>query len=54
MVIPPAILLLLGIVFIILGPLPFQMNLRIVFFHVFEELCWDFNEDCLESVDCLW
>jgi hypothetical protein len=23
-------------------------------FHVFEELCWDFYGDCIESVDCLW
>jgi hypothetical protein len=21
-------------------------------FHVFEELCWDFDEDCFESIDC--
>jgi hypothetical protein len=23
-------------------------------FHVFEELCWDFDGDFIESVDCLW
>ena len=23
-------------------------------FHVFEELCWDFDGDCIESIDCLW
>jgi hypothetical protein len=23
-------------------------------FPVFEELCWDFDGDCIESVDCLW
>jgi hypothetical protein len=23
-------------------------------FHVFEELCWAFDGDCIESVDCLW
>ena len=22
--------------------------------HVFEELGWDFDGDCTESVDCLW
>jgi hypothetical protein len=23
-------------------------------FHNFEELCWDFDGDCVESIDCLW
>jgi hypothetical protein len=23
-------------------------------FHIFEELCWDFDEDCTESIDCFW
>ena len=23
-------------------------------FKVCEELCWDFNGDCIESVDCFW
>jgi hypothetical protein len=23
-------------------------------FLVFEELYWDFDGDCIESVDCLW
>jgi hypothetical protein len=23
-------------------------------FHVFEELCWEFDGDCIESVDCFW
>jgi hypothetical protein len=23
-------------------------------FHIFEELCWDFDGDCIESIDCLW
>jgi len=45
MVIPSAIVLLLRIAYAILGVLPFQMNLRIVLFHVFEELCWDFGGD---------
>jgi hypothetical protein len=31
MVIPPAVLLLLGIVFAVLGSLPYQMILRIAF-----------------------
>jgi hypothetical protein len=28
--------------------LPFQMNLRIVL-----SLSWDFDGDCIESIDCL-
>ena len=24
------------------------------FSHVFEELCWDYDGDCIESVDCIW
>ena len=20
----------------------------------YEELCWDFDEDCIESIDCFW
>ena len=23
-------------------------------FHAFEESCWDFDGDCVESVDCFW
>ena len=23
-------------------------------FHAFEESCWDFDGDCIESVDCFW
>jgi hypothetical protein len=23
-------------------------------FHVFEKLCWDFDGDCIESINCLW
>jgi hypothetical protein len=22
--------------------------------HAYEELCWDFDGDCIESVDCFW
>ena len=42
MVIPPAVLLLLRIVFTILGFLLFQMIFEKCSFHVFEELFWDF------------
>jgi hypothetical protein len=61
MVILPVILLLLRSVFTILVCVcvcvcvcvPFQMNLRIAF-SVFKELCWDFDGNCIKSVDCLW
>ena len=54
MVIPPSVLLLLRIVFAILCFMPFQMNLKIALFHVNEELCWDFDGNCIESVDSFW
>jgi hypothetical protein len=53
MLIPPEVLLLLRIVFAILGFLLFQMNLQIAFSNC-EELGWNFDEDCIESVDCVW
>ena len=53
MVIPPEVLLLLRIVFAIVGFWLFQMNLKIAFSNS-EELSWDFDEDCIESVDCFW
>ena len=31
----------------------FQMNLQIAFSNC-EELGWNFDEDCIESVDCVW
>jgi hypothetical protein len=51
MVIPPEVLLLLRIVFAILGFLLFQMNLQIALSNS-EKLSWDFDGDCIESVDC--
>jgi hypothetical protein len=50
MVIPPGVLLLLRIVFDILGFLLFQMNLPIDHSNC-EELRWNFDGDCIESVD---
>ena len=51
MVIPPAILLLLRIVFDILDFFTFPDKFENCSFYVFEELSWDFDGDCIESVD---
>jgi hypothetical protein len=40
-------------VFAILGFLLFQMNLQIDRSNC-EELSWNFDGDCIESVDCFW
>ena len=49
--IPPEVILLLRIVFAILGFLLFQMNLQIALSNR-EKLTWNFEGDCIESVDC--
>jgi hypothetical protein len=54
MVITPEVLLLLRIVFAILGFLFFPCEIENCSFHAFEELCWDFGGDCVESVGCSW
>ena len=54
MVIPPAVLLLLKIVFAILFFFSFPDEFEKCSSHVFEELCWDFDGGCIESIDCLW
>jgi hypothetical protein len=54
MVIPPTVLLLLKIVFTILGFFAFPGEFKNCSFHLFEELCWDFHGDYIESIDCLW
>ena len=51
MVIPPEVLLLLRIVFAIFCFLLFQMNLRNAPSKS-RKLIWNFDEDCIESVDC--
>jgi hypothetical protein len=50
MVISTEVLLLLRIFFAILGFLLFQMNLQIAL-SISEELSWNFDGDCIESVD---
>jgi hypothetical protein len=47
MVIPPAVLLLLRIVFAILTFFTFPDEFENCAFCVFEELCWDFDGDCI-------
>ena len=54
MVIPPEVLLSLRRLFAILGFLLFQMNLLIALSNTIEELSWNFDGDCIESVDCFW
>jgi hypothetical protein len=51
MVILPEVLLLLRKVFAILGFLLFQMNLQIALSNS-DEFSWNFNGDCIESVEC--
>jgi hypothetical protein len=51
MVIPPEVLLSLRRVFAILVFLLFQLNCLLQFA---EELSWNFDGDCIESVDCFW
>jgi hypothetical protein len=36
------------------GVFAFLDELENCSFHVFEELCWDFDGDCIESIDFLW
>jgi hypothetical protein len=60
MMIPPALLLLLGIVFAIMVfclfvcLFAFPDEFENCYFHVFKELCWDSDEDYIESIECLW
>jgi hypothetical protein len=54
MVIPPAVLLMLRVVLAILGFFDFPDEFENCSFYVFEELCWDFDGDCIKSIDCLW
>ena len=52
MVIPPEVLLLLRIVFAILGFFIFPDEFANCPFYLSEELSWNFDGDCIESVDC--
>jgi hypothetical protein len=51
MVIPTTLLLLLRIIFASLGFFAFPDEFDNCYFHVFGELCWDFDRDCTDSVD---
>lgn len=50
----PEVLLLLRIVFSILGFFLFPYELENCSFHVCEALCWNFDGEFTESVDCFW
>jgi len=54
MVIPPEVILLLSIVFTILGFFFFVITNEFAncSFYLYEELSWNFDGDCTESVDC--
>jgi hypothetical protein len=54
MVIPPEVLLLLRIVFAILGFFIFPDEFVNCPFYFSEEFGWNFDGDCIESVDCFW
>jgi len=50
---PPEVLLLYKIVVTILSFFVYQMKLTIIFLRSVKELCWDYDENCTESVDRL-
>jgi hypothetical protein len=52
MVIPPEVLLLLRIVFALLDFFIFPDKFVNCLFYLSEELSWNFDGDCIESVDC--
>ena len=50
MLIPPELFLLLSLVFAFF----FLNEFQNCTFYVYEEMCCDFDGDCIESIDCLW
>jgi hypothetical protein len=54
MVIRPEVLLLLKTVFAILGFFIILDESANCPFYLCEELSWNFDGDCIESVDCFW
>jgi hypothetical protein len=51
---PPEVLLLLIIVFAILGFFLIPDEFENCFIYLCEELSWNFDGNCTESVDCFW
>ena len=49
---PPKVPLLYGIVFCYPGYFVFPYEADYCSFKVCEELCWDINEGCIDSIDC--
>ena len=54
MVISKEILLLLRVLFAILGFFVILDEFENCPFVIYEELSWNFDGDCIESVDCFW
>jgi hypothetical protein len=54
MVIPPDVLFLLRIVFAILVFFVIPNEFENCPFQFYEKLSWNFDEDCMESIDCFW
>lgn len=52
MVIPQDVLLLFRVVFSYLGLFVFPYKIEYCPFKVCEELCWNFDGTCIESIDC--
>ena len=50
----PEVLLLYRIVLAFLDFFDFLYEFEYHSFEVFEEFCWDFDEHCIQSVDCFW
>ena len=51
MVIQMEVLLLLRVD---LATIFFPYDVKNCSFHISEELYWNFDEDCIESIDCFW
>jgi hypothetical protein len=54
MAIPPEVILLYRIVSAILFFFFFLYEVEYCSFKICKKLCWNFDGNCLESVDCFW
>jgi hypothetical protein len=51
---PPEVLFYWEYNFLLFWGFFFPYEIKNCSFYVFEELCWNFDEDCIESVDCFF